>query len=103
MLYNGGRRFANANTFEKYYRGTLALDEQLSARQLQEEHIMLGLRCKYGVDKKYLLGLGYDISKNENLPELLDKKIIFDCGGRLKLNEEYYGVNNLVIIKLLPD
>lgn len=101
--YIGGRRFANANTFEKYYRGVLALDEQLSTRQLQEEHIMLGLRCKYGVDKKYLFGLGYDISKNENLPELLDKKIIFDCGGRLKLNEEYYGVNNLVIIKLLPD
>lgn len=95
-------RSANSSVFENYYENKKCFEEKLTNEELIEEHIMLGLRCKYGVDKNYLQSLGYNIEKNNNFKELKDKKIILNDKKRLFLNPEYYGVNNYIILKLLP-
>lgn len=95
-------RSANPNNFEKYYKGEKTFTEKLSKEELIEEHIMLGLRCKYGVDIEYLKNLGYNIEENENLTDFIDKNIIKKDKQRLFLNPDFYGVNNYIILKLLP-
>lgn len=100
--YLNGKRFANAKTFGEYYSKKIAMQEHLTAGQLIEEHIMLGLRCNKGVDKSYLLSFGYDICKNEYLADFVEKAVIIDTKERLFLNPEFYGVNNYIIVHLLP-
>jgi len=99
--YIEGNRFANAKNFNDYYVGKLSMQEKLTDEQKIEEHIMLGLRCNQGVDKEYLSRLGYDITKNENLLNFIEKGIIKEDKNRLFLNPDYYGVNNYIIVHLL--
>ena len=49
--------------------------EKLTDEQKVQEHIMLGLRCKYGIDENFLLAYGYDIEKNENVKKSFFTKI----------------------------
>lgn len=100
--YINGERFANAKTFKEYYNKKIALREKLTNEQLIEEHIMLGLRCNRGVDKMYLTSLGYDIAKNEHLSDFIEKGVIIQKEDRLYLNPDFYGVNNYIIVHLLP-
>ena len=102
--YINGVRFANSKKFDDYYNRKLALKENLENNQLIEEHIMLGLRCNKGIDKIYLRSLGYDLDKNDFLVEYLAKGIIKEGSTRniLTLNPDYYGVNNFIIVNLLP-
>lgn len=100
--YIDGIRFANSNNFKDYYAQKLALKEKLTTKQLIEEHIMLGLRCYLGVDLDYLKSLNYNLEKNENLIYFLEKNIIYRENNRIFLNQDYYGINNYVIIKLMP-
>lgn len=55
-------RWQNASTFENYFEGKV-LKEYLSPQERDEEIIMLGLRCDYGVDIKKL---HFDIKKQKN-------------------------------------
>ena len=100
--YIDGKRWANANNFKGYYQGEKPLDEVLSNGQKIEEHIMLGLRCKNGIDIDYLLSLGYDIRKNEYLDDFIARNILKRDGEKIYLNEDYYRVNNFIIVHLLP-
>lgn len=100
--YMDGRRWSNANNFKGYYQGEKPLDEVLSNGQKIEEHIMLGLRCKNGIDISFLRSLGYDIEKNEYLNDFIAKDILIKEGNKIYINEKYYGVNNFIIVHLLP-
>ena len=100
--YLQGRRFANSSNFEDYYSGKLAIEEVLTENQLLEEHIMLGLRCKNGISKEFLLKKDYDIKKNENYLLFLSQGILIDKGDKIYLNPDFYGVNNYIIVQLLP-
>lgn len=100
--YINGWRYANSKTFKDYYDKNLALKEKLTTEQLIEEHIMLGLRCKKGIKKDYLLSLGYDITKNEYLKDYVKNGIIIENQNLLYLNPKFYGVNNFIIVHLLP-
>lgn len=99
--YINGERVANANNFNDYYNKKLAMRELLTKQQKIEEHIMLGLRCKKGIDKKYLKSLGYDIEKNNYLKEYIQNNILIE-NERIYLNPDFYGVNNYIIVHLLP-
>ena len=97
-----GERYANAKDFEGYYAGKIVLREKLTTEQKIEEHIMLGLRCKNGINISYLKELGYDIEKNENLIQYLDAGILTKQDKQVFLNPDYYSVNNMVIVGLMP-
>ncbi len=100
--YIDGTRWANSGIFAHYYAGKPAMKEELTKEQRITEHIMLGLRCNSGVNKQYLVTLGYDIEKCKDLAIFIERGVIKEEGDRLFLNPEYYGVNNFVIVQLLP-
>lgn len=95
------KRWANGLTFEDYYKGRKSLEEKLTEGQIVEEVIMLGLRCEEGFDKQNLFEKGYDIEKNQNFQEFKKLQILFEDGGKIKINPAYYGASNLVIEKLI--
>ncbi len=102
--YLGGKRISCADRLDLYYKDEGEFSEELSNKELIEEHIMLGLRCKIGINKNYLLEKGYDITKNSYLQDFIEKEIIITQkdDNILKLNPQYYGVNNFIITSLLP-
>lgn len=103
--YIDGKRFANAKTFDEYYNRKFSMCEKLTDAQKIEEHIMLGLRCNKGINKRFLSKLGYDIEGNEYLAEYISRGIIYENEEKtqLFLNPDYYGVNNFIIVHLLPE
>ena len=100
--YLNGERFANASNFEDYFSRKIASREVLTSAQKIEEHIMLGLRCSLGIDVEFIKSLGYDIQKNSNFQEFLKRGILFEKGDKICLNEDFYQVNNFVIVSLMP-
>lgn len=99
--YVNGVRMANARSFSDYFAGKQE-KEVLSNSQKIEEYIMLGLRCSLGISKSKLKKLGYDIESNKNYSLLLKQKVLFLKDDIINLNPDFYGVCNLVIVKLLP-
>lgn len=100
--YLDGKRMANAKNFNDYYERKNIEIENLTIAQKIEEHIMLGLRCLNGIDKKYLKLNGYDIVKNDYYKDFVKKGVLIDDGDKIYLNEDYYFVNNFIIVSLLP-
>ena len=100
--YLDGKRMANAKKFNDYYERKNIEIENLTIAQKNEEHIMLGLRCLNGIDKKYLKLNGYDIVKNDYYKDFVKKGVLIDDGDKIYLNEDYYFVNNFIIVSLLP-
>lgn len=100
--YLNGIRFANSSTFDGYYQRKLAQKEILTNNQKIEEHIMLGLRCKAGIDKEFLDKMGYNIEENEYFDDYIEKNILIKNNNKIKLNEDFYGVNNYIIASLIP-
>lgn len=102
--YLKGERIANSNKFNDYYQRKLSIREKLTKMQLIEEHIMLGLRCNSGVNKNYLKTLGYDLEKNQYLQDFIAKGIITETENeKIYINPDFYGVNNYIIVHLLPN
>lgn len=97
-----GKRIANSRDMEEYFKGIKKIDE-LSINEKIEEKIMLGLRCKLGFNLDELLTLGHDIEQNENYKDFLKRGILQKEKNTIKLNPEYYGVNNFIIVSLLPN
>lgn len=100
--YFNGERFANSSNFEDYYKRKIEYTEKITKEKRIEEHIMLGLRCKAGISKRYLINNGYDIEKNENYLEFSKKSILQAKSDKIILNPDYYGVSNYIISSLLP-
>lgn len=95
------KRWSNANDFENYFKGDKPYIETLTNDKIIEEIIMLGLRCEVGFNIKDVLKLGYDITKNQNFNEYLKENILIKEGDKIKINPEYYGVNNYIIANIL--
>ena len=100
--YLDGTRFANSNNFEGYFAGEKSLCEKLSDSQRIEELIMLGLRCRLGVDNDKLKQFGYDLTQNEYFKNFVRDCVLIKEGEIIKLNPQYYGVSNFIITRLLP-
>ncbi len=99
--YLGNIRQANSRNFMDYYKGKIS-KEILTNEDMVEEKIMLGLRCRLGFSLKELSVLGYDITKNQNFQNFVDKGILKVEKGIVRLKPEYYGTSNYIIANLLP-
>ncbi len=96
-----GKRFANADTLERYYAGKRKVSSEKDS-SLIIERIMLGLRCFSGVNIDELRKLGYDVEENPNYADYLKSGVIRKEGKNFFLNEDYYSVSDYVIKHLLP-
>lgn len=99
--FEGNRRYFNALTLDEYKLGIVE-EENLSNKEVVEEIVMLGLRCRLGVDTKLLLQHGYDICQNEYFQDYLTQGIITESDGVIRLNPIYYHISNSIITNLLP-
>ncbi len=96
-----GKRLENPDTFEEYYAGKTK-EIVLDKKDEIEEIIMLGLRCKIGVEIAKLEKLGYDITQNEYYKDYVLQGIITTDEQKLYLNPVFYHVSNTIISNLLP-
>ncbi len=97
-----GKRTQNAENIENYSKGVRSV-EVLSKQEEIEEIVMLGLRCRLGVDLTVLKSLGYDLTKNKFFEEYLNSGVISIENERLvKLNPKFYHISNTIICNLLP-
>lgn len=103
------KRFFNAENFDEYYKNvesnTLPNNniENITVNMKIEEIIMLGLRTKFGINIGLLNDLGYDIMavKKREILNLLSNNIIKIENNYLKVTDEYFGVLNQIILKLI--
>lgn len=99
--FEGSRRYFNSDKFSEYYAGKI-YEENLSKKEIIEEEIMLGLRCRLGVNLKKIKSLGYDLTKNEYFADYLGQEIIKQNGDIISLNPTFYHISNTIISNLLP-
>lgn len=94
-------RSKNAEKLDEYKVGIVEC-EYLTEKDIVEEVVMLGLRCKLGVNLLKLKNLGYDILANEYCEEYVKQGILLKNDDVLKLNPIYYHISNTIISNLLP-
>ena len=94
-------RSKNAEKLDEYKSG-ISEHEKLSEKEQIEELIMLGLRCKLGVDVENLKNMGYDISLNEYCKDYIKQGILILKENCLYLNPIYYHISNTIIANVLP-
>ena len=96
-----GVRYENSSNLKDYYEGK-GQSETITNDKEIEERILLGLRCKNGVDLEKLKNLGYILEKNEFFMQFLEKNILKKVNNRIFLNPNYYAVSDFIIEHLLP-
>ena len=96
-----GKRLENAGTVAEYSTGKKT-EENLSKTEEIEDLIMLGLRCKLGVDLSTVETLGYDITHNSFYEDYILQDILRQEGDRLFLNPVFYHLSNTIISNLIP-
>lgn len=99
------QRCENTSNMHQYLQGNYCYKkETLTNQEVIEERIMLGLRTKQGVSIKNLNFLGYDIlsQKKKELMFLKNNGFIDYNNDYIFINDEYFGISNNIILKLLP-
>lgn len=112
--YYNDIRFSNCEDFSCYFKYVDKLNngvyankfitkEALTKQQQIEEHIMLGLRTKYGVCINTLNALGYDIlnQKKEIIKLLKQNKLIKIKNNHIMLTETSFGLCSAVVLELI--
>lgn len=92
-----GVRFHNADKLDDYADGKVD-SEVLSAKEVDEEIIMLGLRCCLGFDIKDLKKI--DLNKNPYFHDYLKAGILNIKDDIVKLNPIFYHQSNTIISNL---
>ena len=95
------KRYYNLANFADYKAGKSDF-EILSKKEQIEEMIMLGLRCRLGVDIAVLKKMGYDIAKNQYFIDYLKQGVLTLQDDLLKLNPVFYHISNTIISNLMP-
>ena len=100
-FYNG-KRIANSNTFNGYYKGIQDV-ELLSNEETIEEIIMLGLRQEKGVSISKLYEYGYDILKKryEQIDILIKNNLIKIENDYIKIMPDKFGLTSAIILELI--
>ena len=96
-----GVRYENPNVLNDYYEGKTYSETITNDKEI-EERILLGLRCKNGVDLEKLKKMGYFLEKNEFFMQFLEKNILKKENDKVYLNPNYYAVSDFIIEHLLP-
>ena len=101
--YIDGKRYNNPTNMQQYLNFDFNYEKEiLSKQEIIEEYIMLGLRTRDGISISKLKTLGYDIiNENKNIKYLLEKNIIQINNDNLFITENYFGVSNQIILKLI--
>lgn len=99
--FDGEKRYNNPTHFADYYAGKVEI-ETLSQKEQIEEVIMLGLRCKLGVDLDQIKKMGYDLQRNEYYKKYIIDGILTQKDEKLFLNPVFYHISNTIISNLLP-
>lgn len=92
-------RIANSKNFEEYKNGIVE-KEKLAKQEIVEELIMLGLRCFKGIDLCVLKKFGVDLLQNKSCQKFLKQGILQLEDNKLRLKEDYYELNNAIIVEL---
>lgn len=94
-----GKRLKNADDLEDYEKGKIQT-EFLTKQEQIEEIIMLGLRCKLGVDLAEIEKLGYNLTENQYYKEYISNDILIRKGNFVYLNPVFYHISNTIISNL---
>lgn len=87
-------RFNNPSNLEDYFAGKQQINKQkLTDEEIREEQIMLGIRTKWGVDKK--------ICAQEDIDVMVRDEFIKEENGRIVATDKGYRVLNQIILKLI--
>lgn len=106
--YINRKRIENSSDIQKYIntsdKSQIKKMENLINAQIIEENIMLSLRTKSGINLKLLKNLGFDILKEKanEINFLAKNNLITVTSENLFVNEDYFGVVNSIILKLIP-
>lgn len=87
------RRISNPENFLDYFNGKKEI-ELCNEQTLDEERVMLGLRTIFGVEERF-------IKNKQQLSLLLKKGIIEKNNSRIRVADDYFGVLNQIILKLI--
>lgn len=88
-----GKRIANPDNFMDYFNGKYNI-EKCNQQSLNEEYIMLGLRTIFGVEENF-------IKNTKQLNLLLQKGIVIKSNSKIRVADDYFGVLNQIILKLI--
>lgn len=102
-FYND-QRIENHSDFKSYFKEFEKQREFISQKEKLEEYIMLGLRTKFGIDLNVISNeFNIDLlkSKKEEIEFLCKNKFIDIKNNKLYIKENYFGVANQIILKLL--
>lgn len=94
----GNVRRENAGKMDDYVKGKFS-SEVLTEQEENEEKIMLGLRCKLGVNLKDLKNC--DLTQNPSFKDFLSQGILKQSGDVVTLNPLFYHVSNSIISSLI--
>jgi oxygen-independent coproporphyrinogen-3 oxidase len=110
--YINGLRIENTNDIFLYINANENSDlinsykkvEKTTKQQKIKDYIMLSLRTNKGLNLSTLKELGFDIEKEKKsqIKFLQEKKLIIKTEKMLKLNSEFFGISNAIILKLIP-
>ncbi len=94
-----GKRLKNAESLMDYEKGKIEIEE-LTVQEQIEEIIMLGLRCKLGVNLTEIEKLGYNLVENKYYKDYVSNGILTRKQNMLYLNPLFYHISNTIISNL---
>ena len=96
-------RYENTRGITKYNGGNYILDKhKLEINEDMENHIMLNLRTKYGINKsKFYNKYKKDITEIFDFKSLIDNGLIVDSGNSYVIPEKYFFISNQIILDIL--
>ncbi len=99
--FENEKRYYNLANFAGYEQKKIEF-EQLTENEKIEEIIMLGLRCKLGVDLNKIKAMGYDLQRNQYYKDYVIQGILVQKEDMIYLNPTFYHISNTIISNLLP-
>lgn len=91
--FENDTRRENASNFDDYFAEKIEI-EKILPKQANEEEIMLGLRTTFGVKESI-------IKNKKQLDDLLKKGVLKKTDSNVRVSDEYFGVLNQIILKLI--
>jgi oxygen-independent coproporphyrinogen-3 oxidase len=103
--YINNYRYTNTRSINKYLEGNYIYEkEKVSTRQNEEYELILGLRKVEGVSKeKFLSKYGKQIEDEFDIIDLVDKKLLEDCNGYIRIPKDKLYIENSILINFIGD
>ncbi len=98
-------RYTNTRSINKYLDGDYIYEkEKVSTRQQEEYEIILGLRQVKGIEKnKFFTKYGVHIEDEFDILNLVDKKLIEDKDGYIRIPKDKLYIENQILINFIGD